>query len=253
MTQPAVTETVPGTTTEVVEPKASTTKAGTPATEKVSPEDEPKFSQNQLDLMLQQATSEAGRLRKDAETERDTFKSQIQTKETELGDIQSERDTLQTEIEGLTENDPKKFNLVKQDRQLREREQKLTTDQTALEVREADVNTRLGKAEAFEAEVLMETVADEFEDGDKAQLVKMCTAAGAKTDETIRQIANILWGKAKTPTGEKKPSLKKVSGETKGGGTESLEDLLKVNVKKLPYAERVEHGKKLNAFRTKIT
>jgi len=254
MTQQAVTEPEAGTTPEVVEPSTSTTKAGTPATkEQVSPEDEPKYSQKQLDLMLQQATSEAGRQRAAAEQERDTLKSQIQTKESELGDIQAERDSLQTQIEGLTENDPKKFDLVKLDKQLRERERQHKANIRTLEEEKTKVNAGLEKVSAFEAEVLMETIADEYEDGDKAQLQSMCKTTGAKTEETIRQIANILWGKAKTPTGTKKTLLKKVSGITKGGGTESLSELLKVNIKKLSYQERIEHQKKLNAFRSKIT
>ncbi len=249
MVTPAVTETVPGTTTEVVESSASATKAGTPATEKVSPEDEPKYSQNQLDLMLQQATSEAGRQRVAAEQERDTLQSQIQTKESELGDIQSERDSLRTQIDGLTENDPKKFDLVKLDRNLRDRETKYKTNLSTLEVRETKVNARAEKAEAFEAEVLMETIADEYEGGDKTQLVKMCATSGAKTEETIRQIANILWGKAKAPAGKKKTTLKKVSGETKGGGTETLEDLLDQakNLKGKTPAQVSEINKKIRA------
>ena len=252
----AVAETEPGTMIEVVEPSTPTTKDKIPATEKVSPEDEPKYSQNQLDLMLQQATSEAGRQRKDAETERDTLKSQIQTKESELGDIQSERDSLQTQIEGLTNDDPKKFDLVKQDKQLRERERQHKTNIRAFEERETKVNARAEKADAFEAEVLMETIADEYEDGDKAQLVKMCTTAGAKTEETIRQVANILWGKAKTPTGKKKTTtLKKVSGTTAGSGTESLDELLEQakNLKGKTPAEVTELQKKINVAHKKIT
>ena len=150
MTQPAVTETETGTMLGTPGSETPGAKGKTPATEKqVSPEDEPKYSQNQLDLMLQQATSEAGRLRKEVEVERDTLKSQIQTKESELGDIQAERDSLQTQIEGLTENDPKKFDLVKKDRDLRVRETKLKTDTQALGERETKVNTRAEKADAL--------------------------------------------------------------------------------------------------------
>ena len=252
----AVAETEPGTMIEVVEPSTPTTKDKIPATEKVSPEDEPKYSQNQLDLMLQQATSEAGRQRKDAETERDTLKSQIQTKESELGDIQAERDSLQTQIEGLTENDPKKFDLVKKDKDLRIGETKLKTDTQALEDERAKVNARAERADAFEAEVLMETIADEYEGGDKAQLQSMCKTAGAKTEDTIRQVADILWGKAKTPTGKKTTTtLKKVSGNTAGGGTESLDELLEQakNLKGKTPAEVAEIQKKINEARKKIT
>ncbi len=263
MTQQAVTETETGTipgTVEQAAQVASAAKGKTPGTEKqVSPEDKPTISQNQVNLLLQQATSEAGRLRKIAEDERDTFKTQIQTKESDIGSIRAERDSLQEKIEGLTENDPKKFDLVRQDRELREKQRLYETNLHNLEERETKVNERVGKAETFEAEVLMETIADEYEDkddptkGDKAQLIKMCTTAGAKTDETIRQVADILWGKAKAPTAEKKTPLKKVTGNTLGGGTESLEDLLQVNVKKLPFAERAEFGKKLEAARKNIT
>ena len=248
----AVTDTDTGTMTETEGTKTPEAEVKTPATEKqVSPEDEPKYSQKQLDLMLQQATSEAGRQRIEAEVERDNLKSQIQTKESAVVDIQAERDSLQTQIEGLTENDPKKFDLVKKDRELKERERQHKENLRILEERETKVNARAEKADAFDAEILMETIAEEYEDGDKAQLVKMCSTAGAKTEETIRQVAEILWGKAKTPKAEKKAPLKKVTGDTKGGGTESLEDLLEKakHLKGKTPAEVAELNKKITAAR----
>jgi len=225
MTQ-GVTEIEPGTMPDAKGIEAPEAKGKTPAPRKVSPEDELRYSQNQLDDFVQRATSEAGRLKKEAEMERDTLKSQIQTKESELGSIQAERDSLQTQIEGLTENDPKKFDLVKQDKQLRERERTLTASLGTLEERERKVAEREEKVNSFNASVLIETIADEYEGGDTAQLKKMCATAGATTEESIREVATILWGKAKAPSGEKKtPPVKKVPGNTEGGGTESLEEL----------------------------
>jgi len=248
----AVTETATGTMLETEGISTPEVKGKTPATEgKVSPEDEAKYSQKQLDRLLQQATSEAGRLRKEVELERDTLKSQIMTKESAIGDIQSERDSLQTQIEGLTENDPKKFDLVKKDRELRERERKHKDNLRALEEKEAKINVRAEKADAFELEVLMESIADEYEDGDKDRLVKMCATAGAKTEETIRQIADILWSK----TTAKKAPLKKVAGSTRGGGTESLEDLMEQakNLKGKTPAQIAELRKKIDEARKRIT
>jgi len=251
----AVTDTDPGTKVETPGQETPGAEAQTPGAEQqVSPEDEPRYSQKQWDAFAHQMKSDSGRVQKELETARDNLQARVDTATSQIEDVQAERDSLQTQIEGLTENDPKKFDLVKQDKDLRARERKYKENLRTLEGRETNVNSRLEKAETFELEVLIETVADEYEDGDKDQLKRMTEATGAKTEEDIRRNAEILWGKS-TPKGEKKTPLKKVSGETKGGGTESLEDLLEQakHLKGKTPAEIDDLQKKIDAARKRIT
>ena len=246
------------TTTPGTMPKAEGTKppevgGKTPETGKVSSGEEKLYTQKQLDAFIHAAKSEAGRTAKEVEKERDTLKSQLTSKESEIEDIHSERESLQKQIEDLSSNDPKKFDLIKKDRELRERERKAKQKERDLEAKERANADRIAKADAFEVELLCEAVADEYEGGDSKILHSICKTAGVKDEGAIHNLADTLWSKQTSPSKEGKEPLKTYSGYTEGGGKESIEDLLKVNVKNLSYQERLIHQKKLNEVRKAIT
>ncbi len=184
---------------------------------KVSPEEEtPIYSQKQADALIHAAKSEWGRQVKEVESERDNLKSQIKTKETELEDIQAERESLTKQIDDLTSDDPKKFDLIKKDRELRERERTTKSRISTLDEREAKLSEREKRVNSFEREVLIETIADDYEDGDAEKLKNAIGGFENPTEEQIRTIADIFWKKKEKE--EKKPKAPKpYSGKNEGG------------------------------------
>ncbi len=197
-------------------------KGKTPEAEsKVSPEQEERlYTQGQADALVHAAKSEAGRKVKEIEAERDTLKSQMSSNETKVADIQAERDSLQEQIEELSSTDPKKFDLIKRDKTLRDQQRKFKENEQKLVDREQKLGEREKKVSGFEREVLIETIADEYEDGDSAKLKKAVSAFDNPTEEQIRTIAEIIFtAKTETPEKPKKPSLKPDSGKSRGGST----------------------------------
>lgn len=224
----------------------------TPEKDKGTSGEEKLYTQKQIDALIHAAKSEAGRTAKQAEKERDDSKSQAERLQSQIDDIQSERETLQQQIEDLSSNDPKKFDLIKKDKELRDRERKTREKERTLEARDKASAEKIAKAEAFEVELLCETVADGYEGGDAKILHTICKTAGVKDEEGIRNLADTLFGKqVQVPTGGKEP-LKTYSGYTEGGGSESFESLIKKDVKNMTYQERLEHQKKLQSARKVI-
>ena len=186
----------------------------------VSPEEEtPIYTQKQADALIHAARSEWGRQAKPIEEERDKLKSQIKTKETELEDIQAERETLNKQIEDLASDDPKKFDYIKRDRELRERERNTKNKISTLDDREAKLSEREKRVNSFEREVLIETIADEYEDGDSEKLKNAISGFENPTEEQIRTIADIFWKKKEEEEekGKKPKAPKPYSGKSEGG------------------------------------
>lgn len=218
-----VTEKEKGTMTEEEEQAkaASESKVKAPEPEsRVSAEEEPLvYTQKQADALVHAAKSESGRKSKEIEVERDNLKSQIETKESELGDIQAERDSLQTQIEELSSDDPKKFDLIKKDKDFRDRERQLKTRLSDFDKKERGLAEREKKLITFELDVLIEEVTDEYEDGDSARLKKALSVFENPTEEQVKNIADIIFSKKpEGPEGEEK-KLKPDSGKSKGGST----------------------------------
>ena len=186
----------------------------------VSPEEEtPIYNQKQADALVHASTSDWGRRVKEIETERDNLKSQIKAKETDLEDIQAERETLNKQIDDLTSDDPKKFDLIKKDRELRTQERELKNRLHTLDDRETKLSEREKRVNSFEREVLIETIADEYEDGDAEKLKNAISGFENPTEEQIRTIADIFWKKKEEEEGKgKKPKAPKpYSGKSEGG------------------------------------
>jgi len=144
--------------------------------------------------------------------ERDTHKS----KASELSDIAEERDALQKQIEELSSKDPEVFNLVKKDKELRERERKLKADAEALSTDKKSHEERIKLAEDTLREISIWEIAAEYEGGNPVKLKDLCDIFSATSEEQIRNAANTLWTKKPgnvSKTNEGKP----YSGMTSGG------------------------------------
>ena len=211
---------------------SSAEEAKVPAKEKVSStEEEPRlYTQKQLDDLVHMAKSEAGRDRKALEVERDQFKSKAEKLETQITDIQTERDKLQSDLEEMSADDPKKFDIIKRDRELRE--------QQRINQAKADELAETEKASAEKIRIASETmleiniweIAAEYKSSDPVKLKDLCSTFGATSEEQIRKVADTMWEKenpAPKTEAEKQEALKLVSGKTSGGGEPTEEDRLK--------------------------
>ena len=214
-----------GITPKVDEQKSLSKEGETPAEAKVSAE-EKLYSQKQLDTMIHMAKSEAGRDRKTLETERDQFKTKVEKLETDIGDIQSERDKLQVQIEELTSDDPRKFDLVKRDKDLRDaqRQLKKATDDLSSQQKASEERVKLANDTLLEISIW--EVAAEYQGGDPVKLKDLCSTFNATSDEQVRKVADTIWTKTEVKKPEGEP-LKIDSGNTRGGGELTEREILK--------------------------
>ena len=192
----------------------------------VSAGEERLYTQKQLDAFIHATKSETGRTAKELERERDTLKAQLASKEGELEDNANDIADLQKKLEDMSSDDPKRFDALKELTAARNERRQLKTRERELEAKEGANAERIAKADAFEVEVLCESIADEYEGGDSKILHSICKTAGVKDEEAIRNLADTLWSKQKATSKKAKEPLKTYSGYTEGGGKESLEDLL---------------------------
>jgi len=188
-------------------------KETTPAGKEPSPgKPAQTYTKEQVDRAIQLDRMERGRDWKVLETERDSLKSQLRTKENELSNIGEEREELQKQIDDLSSKDPEVFNLMKKDKELRDKERKLKTDAQTLDVEKQTYSERFKKAETFERDVRIQEIADGYEGGDFSKLKDLCDSIEVKTDEQIMKVAETLWDKKVV-----EPPVKPYSGMTSGG------------------------------------
>lgn len=196
---------------------------------KVSPEQEPLvYTQAQAEVLMHAAKSEAGRELTDVRTERDNLKGRIETAEKQISDMEAERESLQSQIEDLSSNDPAKFDLIKRDKDLRDKIRQHEANVKALGDREKAISEREKEHAAFKFDVDIETVVDEYEDGDSTRLRNALRLFENPTEEQIRSVADSLFGqKAESSESESKgaeppptkPVKKPDSGKSRGGST----------------------------------
>lgn len=187
---------------------------------KVSPEDEqPIYTQSQHDALAHAIRSEEGRTRKEVESERDNLRSQIKTRESELEDNQAERESLQKQLEDMSSDDPKRFDVVKKTRELMEQERELKKNTRSLEERETNLSVREKEVSSFRLAGLLEQIADDYEDGDSTKLKAAIGGIENLTEEQVRTIANTFWKKKveepEVPGSKKAPKV--YSGKSEGG------------------------------------
>lgn len=192
------------------------TKAKTPEQESKVSSEEKIYTESQHEAIVHSLKSEHGRLLKEVEAERDSLKSQIMTKSNELEDVQADIGTLEKKIEDMSSDDPAKFDAVKELKALRQERRDLNTKLRGLDTREQQLTEREKKVNSFELEVLFETVADEYEDGDAARLKKAVSVFENPTEEQVRSIAESFWNKKAVVEEPKTP--RPFGAITQGGG-----------------------------------
>jgi len=202
------------------------------------------YTREQIQKFVSDALAEQGRKHKSefepVAKERDTYKSQLQAKENELAGLSDERGELQKRIDELSSNDPEVFNLVKKDRELRERERQLKTGVQELEAEKQSHAERIKLADDTLREISIFEIASKYDGGNPVKLKDLCDTFGAKSEEQIIKVAENLWAKKlETPTTEETQPIKPYSGVTSGGGID-------INAlspdEKIKYA--LEHSKK---------
>jgi len=213
MVNKAVIESKEGTKTETEEQAvvASSEEVRTPDdASKVSPkekeqvEKEPKlFTQKDLEAAVHTAKSTFGRDIKEIEDERDELKHRLEQVETDVLEIQEERDKLQADLEDMSSDDPKKFDLIKRDRELREAQRllKKSTDDLATEVKTNE--ERVKAANETLLEISIWDISTEYKGGNPITLKNLCTTLGVTDEAKLREVAESLWEKAEAAPTEK--------------------------------------------------
>jgi len=171
----------------------------------------------------------------------------IADRDKELTAIRDERKSLKKQIDELGSKDPEAFNLVKKEQELRERENKLRDDRDALTKDQETNKDRLALAADTLMEIEVWDISTEYEGGHAVKLKDLCITFDAKTPEQIRKVADTLWQRKQGRASTVQP----YSGVTSGGGSESLEELVKKPAKNMTYEERLAHQAKLDKLRGK--
>lgn len=218
-------------------PKDTTPKGGepTPKGKEPTPKETPQtYSSEEVERILQLDRMKAGRDWKALETERDNFKSQLATKETEIQDITDNIAKLKTQIDDLASDDPEKLNLVKKLREAEEEKKQAKVERTTLEADKQVYGERIKKAEDLEIEVKILEIVEDYESADADKLSDICITLNANSEEQIRKVADTLWTK-KTPEPAEPatPPVKPYSGITSGGSD---------NLGSMPPKERLKEA-----------
>ena len=184
------------------------------------------YTREQLQKFRSDALAEQGRKHK-AELElitkeRDTFKNQLETNTAELEGNKAEMEgnkaemeKLQVKLDALAEDDPAKFDIVKELKVAREERRQLQAEKRTLETEKKTHGERIKKAEDFEREVLIHEIVEDYKDADASRLMGICTLLNTKSEEQIRKVADTLW--AKGTIEPETPSLVPYSGKNEGG------------------------------------
>ena len=184
---------------------------------KVSSETPQMVPQKEVDDQLHSLRSEMGRENKSAlDTiikERDSLKSQLGTADTQTQGYKSEIDTLNRQVSDLTSDDPKRFDIVTRDKDLRERDREHNTNVQTLEVDKKAHAEEVKVDHETAREVISWKIAAEYDGGDAIKLKGLCERSNASSEEQIREVADILWAKKQTET----PGVIPYSGQTDGG------------------------------------
>ena len=209
-----------GTMPETEGIKTPEVKGKTPEGTQVSPqEDVPIYNQKQADALLHAERSEWGRKVAAIEQERDTLKSQMQSKDAEIEANAEDIKGLEAKLDDMTSDDPKRFEVVSELKAARQERRELKSQKANQDERESKLSEREKRVNSFEREVLIESIADEYEDGDASKLKKAVSLFDNPTEENIRTYPEIFGWKLKAEgEGEPPKAPKAYSGKTEGGG-----------------------------------
>lgn len=196
-------------------------KGKTPAESKVSPESEQLvYTQRQTDMLLHATKSESGRKVAELEAQLQSTKQALATRESELAANADEIKRLDTKLEDLASDDPRRFDVVKELRAAREERVLMRDTVSKLSSREQALVEREKKANTFDLEVLAETIATEYEGGEFSRLKAILSKLDSPNEQLIREIADTLWTKKPEGAQITTPTIPTpYSNKTEGGGS----------------------------------
>ena len=197
-----------------------------------TPKEEPKtLSISEATGLVNNARMDAGRAQKAAEVERDGFKTQSETATAQVEELNESIKTLESKIDDLTSEDPKRFDAIKELREARAERLRLKTDRLAFDT-EKQTNAEVVKsANDTLREISIWEVSATHEGSDAVKLKEMCDLSGATSDEQITKVADTLWPKKVTEPAS--AELKPFTGRTEGGGEATEEQRLKERYPKM--------------------
>ncbi len=199
--QDATPETKDTTAPEAQEPLAD--KESSPEKAEPTPSTPPKIhTEDEIARLIQLAKMDRGREIKEAQVERDSYKSKLESQINQYENVLAERDKLQADIEALSSNDPKKFDIVSRDKALKERERELQAKMLKLEAERQAHEANMALANATMREIAAWEVAADYVGGDPMKLKNLSELMNATTKEQIAKLADTLWDKK--PAGNKK-------------------------------------------------
>jgi len=181
------------------------------------------FTSEELQKFVSDALAEQGRRHKAELTpvikERDSLKSQTDSLTSQIEDKNTELEKIQTQLEELSSDDPKKFDLLKLDKELRADRSKLKAERTSLDTDKQAHSEVIQEARDYKRTATIVDIVTEYENGDFAKLADLCEIAKVDSEEGIRTIADRMFSKkviipAKTETS---PPLVVDPGGTHGG------------------------------------
>lgn len=189
-------------------------KETTPVSKETSPEQDPKtLTQADAERLVQLGKMDAGRKQKEAEVERDGFKAQTKDLTSQIEDSAEAIKKLETQVDDLTSEDPKRFDAIKELREARAERQTLKADRRTLEADKQALETEYKPDRETRHETTIFGIAAKYEGGDHVRLKELCDLTGATSEEQIVKVADTMWTKKSAET----PSLKPFSGKTTGG------------------------------------
>ena len=205
------------------------------------------YRQSEVDALLGRTGQKIKANLEAVTTERDTLKSQLGALTAEMTEAKESIATLTKEIDAMSADDPDKLALVRL-RKEKEAELKVAKAERA---KIADSEKEVIQ---WKKDQLVYTVADEFvtADGKDVDFDSFKTTAdkfNLSDREGLEALAETMGLKLKVETEEPEkfevPPAKPYSGKTDGGGKATLAQLLKRDVKRMTYQEKLEHKKAL--------
>jgi len=199
-----------------------------------SPQVPETYTREQVQKLLSDSRAEQGRKHK-AELdliirERESFKVKAEGSISELESNKAEVEKLQAKFDNLASGDPEKFDVAKELKAVREERRQLQAEKRTH-------GERIKKAERFETEILIQGIAEGYENADAGRLTELCSTLDITTEERIRKVADTLWSpKGQEPSMPEFPPMKADSGKTSGGST---------NLGSLPPRERVKEADRI--------
>ena len=206
-----------------------------------SPQVPETYTREQVQKLLSDSRAEQGRKHK-AELdliirERESFKVKAEGNISELESNKAEVEKLQAKFDNLASGDPEKFDVAKELKAVREERRQLQAEKRTLELEKQTHGERIKKAERFETEILIQGIAEGYENADAGRLTELCSTLDITTEERIRKVADTLWSpKGQEPSMPEFPPMKADSGKTSGGST---------NLGSLPPRERVKEADRI--------